>query len=61
MNEQLKPCPFCDGEALLKTYYGSGKEALGFVYCKECGVTTRSYESINAAIEAWNRRAYEQK
>lgn len=61
MGEQLKLCPFCAGEAILKISQGFNKEVISaFVYCEECGVATRSYQLEKTAIGAWNRRAYEQ-
>lgn len=61
MGEQLKLCPFCGGEAILKISQGFNKEVISaFVYCEECGVATRSYQLEKTAIGAWNRRAYEQ-
>lgn len=58
--EKLKPCPFCGGEAILKTNHGFNKEVISsFTYCEECGVATRSYALEKTAIEAWNRRAYD--
>lgn len=49
--EELKKCPFCGGEAILKINYGfDGKVISTFVYCKECGVATR-----NCALEATAR------
>lgn len=53
-NEQLKPCPFCGGETILKVNLGFVISA--FVYCEECGVNTRSYTLERTANEAWNRR-----
>lgn len=36
--EELKKCPFCGGEAMLKINYGfDGKVISAFVYCKQCG------------------------
>lgn len=67
MNEELKPCPFCGGEAELVTGAhrdGGYIENCAFVRCKGCGV--RSYEFHECvtpdevqgyASETWNRRA----
>lgn len=56
MSSNLKPCPFCGGQAVL--------EELGWphhVYCTECGakVTSCKFEKDGEleAIEKWNRRA----
>lgn len=47
--EQLKPCPFCGGEA----YFYEFERCIG---CLNCGVETVSYHTEEEAIEAWNRR-----
>ena len=55
--KELKKCPFCGGEAILKINHGFHKEVVSaFAYCKECGVATRSYALKATAVEAWNRR-----
>lgn len=72
MNEELKPCPFCGGEAKIKA---ASKEYIGFTIwceCKNCYAQAGGYcpdmkkedtaiENIdscrNKAVEAWNRRA----
>lgn len=54
---ELKPCPFCGGEAKLDRATHSS-----LVYCKECRASTKlidfspEYASDEKAIEAWNRR-----
>lgn len=59
-HEELKPCPFCGGEArvdddlchsdMSKTFYS--------VICKKCGArTTNNFTLKEDAIEQWNRRA----
>jgi Lar family restriction alleviation protein len=52
---QLKPCPFCNGEARiidqetsLTTYH--------YVECKKCFGKTASTPKRDKAIDAWNRR-----
>ncbi|MBR2562477.1 MAG: Lar family restriction alleviation protein [Eubacterium sp.] len=58
-DEELKPCPFCGGEAKL--------EDLGFphhVYCTNCGarITGRGFgeDGEADAIKKWNMRKEEQ-
>ena len=67
---ELKPCPFCGGEAML--YHQSSKYTKydgNYVYCfNGCGCRTRLFECYGntgkthketeqEAINAWNRRA----
>lgn len=47
---ELKPCPFCGGEA--KLYSGRIK----YVFCKECFATNEDVKTESEAIEAWNTR-----
>ena len=55
MDEMLKPCPFCGGEAKLETYGGTACA----VVCQSChcGTPTVSLNDGERAVEAWNRRA----
>lgn len=48
----LKPCPFCGGEAYIHTgaLYSWGK-------CKRCGAEATAGTSIEKASRAWNTRA----
>ncbi|MBO5781047.1 MAG: Lar family restriction alleviation protein [Opitutales bacterium] len=50
-NEDLKPCPFCGGEAHI---FGHTKS--WGILCTKCYVSTLRYETEAAAIAAWNRR-----
>jgi Lar family restriction alleviation protein len=71
MNEKLKPCPFCGGEAKVKV---TKKDYIGFtIWCAcKCGARTEGFcpdtnkeddtmenieECKKRAIETWNRRA----
>lgn len=58
MNTELKPCPFCGGEAEKKKYRFQNKTVY-VVMCSVC--TSRSpmflEEAKERAIIAWNRRA----
>ena len=52
MSDDLKPCPFCGGEAEWK----SGGPGCAWVSCKKCPAETGD-GSIPRIIAAWNRRA----
>ena len=66
---ELKPYPFCGGEADLKqhrTIDGQLCPEIAYVECNNCGCSTRKYwlnnyygstDTIADSIEAWNRRA----
>jgi len=57
---ELKPCPFCGGEA----YIGQGDMRLGeytaFVRCQKCFIRTQAYAKKFYAARIWNRRAKEE-
>ena len=60
MRIKLKPCPFCEGEAIMQQvdYWESDWRKTEFwVYCKECGASIAKHWPRESAIEAWNRRA----
>ena len=54
MIEELKPCPFCGGDAEITKWHEGY-----FVECKKqrCGGTIGAYKTEEEAIEAWNTRA----
>ena len=66
---ELKPCPFCGGNAHLDFAHGSNQSYLsnnGFakstpflymVFCEDCYTRTIACENSNTAIQIWNRRA----
>jgi Lar family restriction alleviation protein len=59
MNE-LKPCPFCGGEALMRERYINGIANTKHYRreCRHCKATfAHWFRSIKRANEAWNRRA----
>lgn len=65
MNKELKPCPFCGGEAETEGQINQTNQNLRvIVFCKECGAQMYRYGTIAVAesvemnaIKAWNRRA----
>lgn len=74
MSEELKPCPFCGGEAKLITTEFDRKTIAIKVECQSCsaragGFCATVFDNKNAlenidnsrekAIEAWNRRVTE--
>lgn len=59
--DELKPCPFCGGNAKLDhDYTGLGAS---YIRCERCGAESirfvKSFEiaSDDEAVEFWNRRA----
>lgn len=56
---ELKPCKWCEEFDGVITD-GKIEKIAGnrfAVFCKECGWFTDSYETKQAAIDAWNRRS----
>lgn len=51
----LKPCPFCGGEAILETVDGNSPEEC-YIYCPECDFESGVYSEPKFIIEKWNRR-----
>lgn len=55
--DNLKPCPFCGGEAIMTKRYNRFSE-WWLISCKKCHIsqTGSEFEFSFEAIEAWNRR-----
>lgn len=50
---ELKPCPFCGAKP------DDQDVGLFVVECPNCGIVGPAAENRDAAIQAWNRRAYQ--
>lgn len=56
MPNELKPCPFCGGEAEIEQCYLYGKIKGYMATCKKCGCQLKMYTSKQNAENCWNRR-----
>ena len=55
MNE-LKPCPFCGGEAYPDGQSNPNRTTSIYIECNRCGINTIGFNTEEQAIKAWNRR-----
>ena len=58
--KELKPCPFCGGENL-EILGGDDIDKLTLISCDNCGATVAFEKKKISAINAWNRRANNDK
>lgn len=59
---ELKPCPFCGGEARLLPHIFYGLKNTYGVECSKCGVMTMQfYDTERDAEKAWNRRVKDER
>ena len=64
MEEKLKPCPFCGGEAELINIDAARVNGICnpiTVRCKECNCNVNWFCKEQKAIEVWNRRTSNEK
>ena len=57
MSDKLKPCHECGFDETVTNQRVYKKEILPYwhrIYCCWCGRKTKSYETLNEAIKAWN-------
>ena len=52
--EELKRCPFCGGEAVIR--HGMISDDNIYMECVECGSCSGIFHTEAEAIAAWNRR-----
>mgnify|MGYP002508214868 CR=1 FL=1 len=52
--DELKPCPFCGGEANIN--HGNGIFKRFYVYCVKCKARHPNRLTRECAIDYWNRR-----
>ena len=57
----LKPCPFCGSENVRVRDYSDPMIYYYFVICKECKSKSGNFGIKEKAIEAWNRRAEDER
>lgn len=56
MSNELKPCPFCGGEAEIAQYYNITEDTYCICAgCTQCGATVEETDDDHAS-ELWNRR-----
>jgi Lar family restriction alleviation protein len=61
MDEQqpdLKPCPFCGGDAQIDRHSYIDKEDFFSVYCSQCLVNRDEFPNTEKAVSDWNKRVY---
>ena len=56
MEDNLKPCPFCGGEAgYTNAQLPNGTEVY-YIECLECGASSAVYGTVEKAVKEWNIR-----
>ena len=66
-DEELKPCPFCGGNAIVKVKTFDVFNAAAWIECDRCHARTDlveasvNYTAVERAKEYWNRRVINEK
>ena len=58
MSDELKPCPFCGGDAVLYEDRYQYQES-AWIRCTRCGIHTQTLIGKNEVIQQWNTRIQE--
>lgn len=56
MSDELKICPFCNGEPSLSSGYIGYSTVGHFVECIDCGASSHMNPDEKQTIADWNRR-----
>jgi len=57
MKIELKPCPFCRGQAIIFDRMSDSRAYKWYqVFCTGCGNRTSWYKSIKTVANKWNKR-----
>ena len=54
-NQPLR-CAHCGGQPKIRTSRHRGNIGAHFIECLDCGISTKHYSNLAAAVTAWNRR-----
>ena len=64
LNNPLKPCPFCGGQAIIHDCAMLENQEMAIkytdkhgVHCTVCYAATMPFDSEEEAVSAWNKRA----
>ena len=56
MMDNIKKCPMCGGEGLVRESGSSFNHSKLYIRCTRCGLRTRGTPSEESAVVAWNQR-----
>lgn len=58
MSNELKPCPFCGGDAslIVKTFFGFPEEEIYTVACNDCKSQSCYSDDRKETVKVWNTR-----
>ena len=61
MSEELKPCPFCRGEAMLCVSGSQDDKVWFYIVCGDCGTCSDHVSAKEIAVRIWNTRPEEER